>query len=110
VWVGAEGQPKSSDWQDLFFEYADYAARRAEPVQRVVGIQHAERAQRIAIERSCTGDVAGARQVGRPRNDRLPGLHKRRIVRFHAGEDGGFFVLLIILTYSHLAGTLFRFG
>jgi hypothetical protein len=82
AWVAADGQRMSSDWQELFFEYADHAARRAEPVrsdvQRLVGIQHAERAERIAIERSRNGDVAGGRQV-------LDGVARR--IAEYAGDD-----------------------
>jgi Ca-activated chloride channel family protein len=67
VWVGLDGQPSSSPWQVLSFEHADHAARaaeRAQPdVQRVVGVQHAERAQRIAIARARSGDAAGARDI-----------------------------------------------
>ncbi len=67
VWVRVDGQPASSPWAELFFEYADHAARAAERVhpvvQRVLGLQHAERAQRMAIERARSGDVAGAREV-----------------------------------------------
>jgi len=29
VWVGVDGQPASSLWQELFFEYADHALERA---------------------------------------------------------------------------------
>ena len=32
-------------------------------VQQLVGLQHAERAQRMAIERARSGDVAGARDI-----------------------------------------------
>ena len=82
AWITADGQRMTGDWQELFFEYADYAARRAEPVrtdvQRLVGIQHAERAERIAIERSRTGDVAGGRQV-------LAGVARR--IAEYAGDD-----------------------
>jgi hypothetical protein len=82
VWVGAAGQRTSSTWQELRFEFADHAARRAEPVQtqvqRLVGIQHAERARRVAIERSRTGDVAGGRQV-------LAGVARR--IAEYAGVD-----------------------
>jgi Ca-activated chloride channel homolog len=82
VWVSAAGLPMTGDWRELSFEYADYALRRAEPVQldvqRVVGVQHAERAQRIAIERSRNGDVAGARQV-------LDGVARR--IAEYAGDD-----------------------
>jgi Ca-activated chloride channel homolog len=82
VWVGAAGQRTSSNWQELRFEYADHAARRAEPVQtevqQLVGIQHAERAQRVAIERSRSGDMAGARQM-------LAGVARR--IAEYAGDD-----------------------
>src|SRR5260370_12920902 len=61
VWVGVDGQPSTSPWLELLFEHADHAARAAErvpaEVQRVVGLQHAEPAHRIAIERARQGRV-----------------------------------------------------
>jgi len=67
AWVGGDGQPSTSPWRELVFEPADDAARAAErvhpEVRRVVGLQHAERAQRMAIERARGGDVAGAREI-----------------------------------------------
>jgi hypothetical protein len=82
TWVGTDGQPATSDWQELSFVYADEAARRAEPVQRevqrVVGIQHADRALRAAVERSRAGDVDGARKVLKDVAHRIAG---------YAGDD-----------------------
>jgi Ca-activated chloride channel family protein len=66
AWTEAAAE-HHTEWQEVFFEYADHAARTAErpdpDVQRVVGLHHAERAQRQAIERSRRGDIDGARQI-----------------------------------------------
>lgn len=65
-WVDETGA-RQTDWQEVFFEYADHAARTAEQadrrVQRVVGVHHAERAQRRAIELSRAGQIDAARQL-----------------------------------------------
>ena len=67
VWVGLDGEPASSPWSEQFFAYAEHAERSAErarpEVQRVVGVQHAERAQRMAIERARSGNLDGARAI-----------------------------------------------
>jgi hypothetical protein len=63
-WVDAAGA-RHSGWHEVVFEPADDMARGAEQpdraVLRVVGLHHAERAQRRAIELSRAGDVDGAR-------------------------------------------------
>ena len=65
-WVDDTGVHES-EWQDVLFEYADHAARsaeRADPrAQRVVGVHHAERAQRRAIELSRAGQIDAACQL-----------------------------------------------
>jgi len=65
-WTGDVGEENSA-WQQVFFEYADHAARNAEradpAVQRLVGVHHAGRAQRRAIELSRAGDMNGAREL-----------------------------------------------
>ena len=65
-WVDDAGLHES-EWQDVFFGYADHAARsaeRADPrAQRVIGVHHAERAQRRAIELSRAGHIDAARQL-----------------------------------------------
>jgi Ca-activated chloride channel family protein len=67
AWLGRDGQRVTAAWREINFEYAEYDARRAErvdpDVQRVVGVHHAERAQRVAIEQARKGDVAAAREV-----------------------------------------------
>jgi Mg-chelatase subunit ChlD len=65
-WVDAGGE-RSSEWQEVHFELADDAMRgaeRADPaVQLTVGLHHAERAQRMAVELSRGGDIQAARQL-----------------------------------------------
>ena len=65
-WVDDAGLHES-EWHDVFFQYADHAARTAEQpdarAQRVVGVHHAERAQRRAIELSRAGQIDAARQL-----------------------------------------------
>jgi Ca-activated chloride channel family protein len=65
-WTDAAGE-HATDWTAVDFESAPEAQRRlerADPgVLRVVGVHHAERAQRRAIELSRGGDVAGARKL-----------------------------------------------
>ncbi len=81
-WTDASGVRAATAWQQVVFAHADDAARRAEvvrlDVQQVIGVQHAERAQRLAVERSRNGDVAGAREV-------LQAVARR--IAAYAGDD-----------------------
>jgi Ca-activated chloride channel family protein len=65
-WTDASGE-HTTQWTAVVFETANDAMRhteRADPnVLRVVGVHHAERAQRRAIELSRGGDVDGARKL-----------------------------------------------
>ncbi len=62
----ADGAERSSDWQEVRFTYADQRACDAEQrdpaVMHWVGLHHADRAHREAIEHSQQGDVKGARE------------------------------------------------
>jgi len=65
-WIDASGE-HVTPWTAIAFESANDPMRRAEradpSVLRVVGVHHAERAQRRAIELSRGGDVHGARKL-----------------------------------------------
>jgi Ca-activated chloride channel family protein len=65
-WVDDTGT-HDSEWREVIFEHADSAARHAEVadrgVLRIVGVHHAARAQRRAIELSRAGNVEAARQL-----------------------------------------------
>jgi hypothetical protein len=65
-WTDASGE-HTTPWTAVVFESANDAMRRAEradpSVLQVVGVHHAERAQRRAIELSRGGDVDGARKL-----------------------------------------------
>ncbi len=66
VWV-ADGGERSTDWQDIRFNYADNAACDAEPrdpsVMHWVGLHEASRAHQEAIKHSQAGDLERARGV-----------------------------------------------
>ncbi len=66
LWV-AEGQERSTDWQEVRFTYAANEACEAEPrdpsVMHWVGLHEAARAQREAIKLNQAGDLPKAREA-----------------------------------------------
>jgi Ca-activated chloride channel family protein len=75
IWGTPDGGSHASDWAHLTFDVADGATRAAEVgdpvVLRLVAAQHAERARRLAIARSCEGDIRGAKHLLRAVGDRI---------------------------------------
>lgn len=81
LWL-ADGAERSSDWQEVRFVFADQhacdAEQRDQTVMHWVGLHHADRAHREAIEQSQSGDLPGAREK----------LRKVAIrIEEYAGED-----------------------
>lgn len=67
LWLGMDGQEHVEPWQEVRFSYAEHAARYAETVdratQRIVGLQHADRALRKAGILSRQGAYAESRSL-----------------------------------------------
>jgi Ca-activated chloride channel homolog len=65
LWVNADGETMSTDWQESVLTYASHGEcdreARDPDVMRLVGLRHSERAQREAIKLSRQGDFDRAK-------------------------------------------------